>query len=412
MVNNILQEVKNLIAESSKYSKENSDDYGEVFTPFHLIEDMLDLVDEEDWSNPSVTFYDPCAGRGNFPILIIERLMKGLEKVIENEKERLNHIVTNQLFMSEFQEDSFLQTKSILSKLSNKLNFLLGDSLTITSTEFGIGRFTYTITNPPYQSAETRKRIFHKFLDHTNSFSDKQIYVIPCSWVNNKTLYSKYVNYEIKDVRYYPRDIFTPISLRYDITVVSFRTKEHQKAITVTAQGDTYEVKKGEAILNATQSTYNSIVSLLEYDQVDFILNGLEIPRDYRTDQRQEVLPDSYSIEETDEHKYLTRLYLSRPNLDIYCSTLDEESYRNYSVCFGLVNGVGTIAGVYVLPPGLQPCGNIYRKNFKDPVLANKLANYLTSDFFRNVIKHTKTNDVLNGQNNVLKYITSYYETI
>ncbi len=39
-----IQEVKKAILDRSIRTKEKSDEFGEVFTPYHLIEDMLDLV--------------------------------------------------------------------------------------------------------------------------------------------------------------------------------------------------------------------------------------------------------------------------------------------------------------------------------------------------------------------------------
>ena len=42
----IIQEVKKEILSRSIRTKEKSDNFGEVFTPFHLIQDMLDLVKE------------------------------------------------------------------------------------------------------------------------------------------------------------------------------------------------------------------------------------------------------------------------------------------------------------------------------------------------------------------------------
>jgi type I restriction-modification system DNA methylase subunit len=57
----------------------NKVNHGEVFTPFHIIEEMLDLLDEKDWSNPNLKWLDPANGIGNFTIIIIERLMNGLK---------------------------------------------------------------------------------------------------------------------------------------------------------------------------------------------------------------------------------------------------------------------------------------------------------------------------------------------
>lgn len=70
----------------------------EVFTPPKLVNDMLDLLPSELWSNPNATFLDPVSKSGVFLREMAKRLMTGLEKQIPNRQERINHIFTKQLF--------------------------------------------------------------------------------------------------------------------------------------------------------------------------------------------------------------------------------------------------------------------------------------------------------------------------
>ncbi len=76
---------------ASTYNKDKSKKLGEVFTPASLINDMLDQLPEEVWSDPDKTWFDPCAGKGNFPSHIAHRLMYGLADVIPDEDERYRH---------------------------------------------------------------------------------------------------------------------------------------------------------------------------------------------------------------------------------------------------------------------------------------------------------------------------------
>lgn len=102
----MLEELKSLIAEASSYSKSKSDAHGEVFTPFDLIVEMVRKIPLSTLTDPSKTYFDPCAGKGNFPIILIKALMKTLAKAIPNEADRLKHIIENQLFMAEYQDTS------------------------------------------------------------------------------------------------------------------------------------------------------------------------------------------------------------------------------------------------------------------------------------------------------------------
>ncbi len=70
----------------------------EVFTPPNLANDMLDLLPESLWSNPETTFLDPFTKSGVFLREIADRLMKGLENVIPDKQERINHIFNHQVF--------------------------------------------------------------------------------------------------------------------------------------------------------------------------------------------------------------------------------------------------------------------------------------------------------------------------
>ena len=72
-------ELKIKVELASTYNKSKSDKHGEVFTPFTLINEILDQLPVNVWSDHTKTFFDPCAGKGNFPIMLVERLMEGLK---------------------------------------------------------------------------------------------------------------------------------------------------------------------------------------------------------------------------------------------------------------------------------------------------------------------------------------------
>jgi len=70
----------------------------EVFTPPTLVNDMLDLLPSELWSDETLTFLDPFTKSGVFLREIAQRLMGGLEEKIPDKQERINHIFTHQIF--------------------------------------------------------------------------------------------------------------------------------------------------------------------------------------------------------------------------------------------------------------------------------------------------------------------------
>jgi hypothetical protein len=79
----------------------------EVFTPPELAQQMLDMVgaawaDSHDgasiWADPTVRFLDPFTKSGVFLREITARLVAGLAPVIPDLQERVNHILTKQVF--------------------------------------------------------------------------------------------------------------------------------------------------------------------------------------------------------------------------------------------------------------------------------------------------------------------------
>lgn len=79
----------------------------EVFTPPSFANQMLDTIEEawakdndgaSIWEDKTVTFLDPFTKSGVFLREITRRLSKGLEKEIPDTQERVNHILTKQVF--------------------------------------------------------------------------------------------------------------------------------------------------------------------------------------------------------------------------------------------------------------------------------------------------------------------------
>jgi len=68
----------------------------EVFTPPNLVNQILDLLPIELWSNKDAKFLDPVCKSGVFLREIAKRLNAGLEKQIPQKQKRLNHIYKNQ----------------------------------------------------------------------------------------------------------------------------------------------------------------------------------------------------------------------------------------------------------------------------------------------------------------------------
>lgn len=93
----------------------------EVFTPPQLANQMLDLLPASLWSDPNARFLDPACKTGVFLREIAKRLDKGLEAFIPDRQERINHIMTRQLFAIAITELTALMARRSLycSKTAN-----------------------------------------------------------------------------------------------------------------------------------------------------------------------------------------------------------------------------------------------------------------------------------------------------
>jgi hypothetical protein len=112
---------------TSKKRKEND----EVFTPDFVIEEILDSIDISFWSNPYKKWLDPCSGIGNFSVLVLKRLMKGLESWESKEEIRKKHILENMLYHVEMNPESVEKLQKVLNPEGKyKLNIKCSDFLT------------------------------------------------------------------------------------------------------------------------------------------------------------------------------------------------------------------------------------------------------------------------------------------
>lgn len=70
----------------------------EVFTPPSLVNNILDLLPPNLWSDPNAKFLDPVSKSGVFLREMAKRLMIGLETQIPDKQKRINHIFSQQLY--------------------------------------------------------------------------------------------------------------------------------------------------------------------------------------------------------------------------------------------------------------------------------------------------------------------------
>lgn len=159
------KELLELINDCLKPKDVEKKQYGEVFTPMKIINEMLNDIEShwkaktnlDIWENENLTWYDPAAGMGNYPIAIYYKLMNGLKYKFPNETDRKKHIIEKQLFMGELNKKNCFIIKQIFNINDEyNLNLYEGNTLDISINKiFKQNKFNIIVGNPPYNEELT-----------------------------------------------------------------------------------------------------------------------------------------------------------------------------------------------------------------------------------------------------------------
>lgn len=188
---------------------ENKETYGEIFTPFTLINTMFDMMDPIIFLNKSNTFMDCGAGTGFFTMGLYWRLYDGLKESIPCPETRSTHIITNMIYMSEIRDENIAKLQQLFGK---EANIIKGDFLSYKEKQFD-----FIIGNPPYNcngikkvptnnlkdKKKDGKTIWIDFVKHSVDIlkpKGELILIIPSIWMkpDKQKMYQFITNYKIK----------------------------------------------------------------------------------------------------------------------------------------------------------------------------------------------------------------------
>ena len=191
---NKMEHIKDIILMLRDYVKVGEVEkkkFGEVMTPLELVKEMLNTLPEEVWSNPNLKWLDPANGTGPYPVMVIYKLMKGLEDWEPDEEKRYKHIVENMIYVSELQpKNMFLYMCAVDPFDKYELNIYTGSFLEEGFDKhmkkvWGLDKFDIVIGNPPYQDSSDKskgttgkKNLYQKFILKSIDLIDKDGYLL------------------------------------------------------------------------------------------------------------------------------------------------------------------------------------------------------------------------------------------
>ncbi len=198
IISDMLGNLMELVDSYLKPSNTEKKMLGEVFTSLELVEEMLDKLPIEVWSNPHLKFLDPANGIGNFPVILVKKLMEGLKDWQPDSELRLKHILENQIYVCELQsKNMFIYLQLFDSENKYKLNFhrgsFLDENFVDVMKSWGVEKFDVVVGNPPYnndQKAEGKRgggsTLWDKFVIKVLNYFLKEngylVFVHPTLW--------------------------------------------------------------------------------------------------------------------------------------------------------------------------------------------------------------------------------------
>ena len=309
---------------------------GEVFTPLTLVNEMLTNLDEaytkehgkSIFTEVEFKWFDPAVGIGNFPIILYQRLMKGLVESIKDEEERRKHILEQMIYSSELTPKNVFIYKKIFCGDKYRLNIYNDDTLKMdVKKEFKLLEdfkgFDVVMGNPPFQETtgpHTRITMWDKFIIKSLTIlksSGYLVFVHPSGWRNIdgkfKTIQKEILSRDLQYLEIHnEKDGLKTFSseTRYDWYVLKNELVDNTNTIIKFQDGttNTINVNGLEFIPNGEYEKIISMIAKNGEENVDVIysrsLYGIDKKHMSRTKTEEYKYPCIYTVNSKSEPSF------------------------------------------------------------------------------------------------------------
>lgn len=134
--------------------EEKKKQFGEVFTPPALVNEILDQLPADIWGDPNKTWLDNSCGEGAFLIEVKRRLMLGLAAWQPDPVLREQHILSKQIYGVELQRDNWMRCRENLglTPTGNDGNIVCANGLEYNYTFLKDDKGGYVVTDNTFDS--------------------------------------------------------------------------------------------------------------------------------------------------------------------------------------------------------------------------------------------------------------------
>ena len=301
-------------------NNQDSINYGIIYTPNNLVNNILDLIPENYFKDPNLKWLDIGAGNGAFSLNIFNRLNNNLSNK--------QHIIENMLYMVEIYPDHIKELKNLFCENANIINqdFLALDNK-YSNFDFIVGNPPYNIngilktpTNTSISKKEEGKQVYVDFVFKSLELLKPNGYlnlIIPCIWLkpDKSGLYNKLTNLKIEKL-------------------VCLSTSETCKLFNYEAQTPTcyFLIKNNENNENNENNKIIKIFDKINNEYIDYILkHNLPIPTIGITIINKFL----YYIERSEKIKVYKTSTISKQTkiYDISSVINEDQNYVNITTC-------------------------------------------------------------------------------
>jgi len=404
-----IEKVLELIESYVGVSKIEKKLLGEVQTPAKLVNEMLDTIPVEFWSNPYAKVLEPSNGSGVFVCVAIQRFMKGLESWQKDENLRYKHIIEKIIHVCELQPKNmfiYLQLfdpNNEYKEMKWHRGSFLDDGFDNKMKEWGIEKFDLILTNPPYNSeggigggqggeSGLWKKFIYKSIKYFN-INGYLLYVVPNTWAGNKTDFGRFKKYNLLFINM--NDCSKYFKIDNTFSYFLLQNKEYQKETTIVT-------KLGKSKINISDLDLLPLSADVINNELFIILNKIfkNGVFEFHNGTNHSINTKFVSFEKNDEYKFplfyssekSRRLVYSKEPfnganliklISSYINDFDNDNVEHFTEV-SIDKGVGKQSGYYKME-NVQDCeklriflksnivvfiNNIYRNGrFANPVL-------------------------------------------